>query len=160
MFTSSLQYYKILKYGTSQVRHLVQGQCKTSQYPNRICCEKKTFYVICACVFCCNCTDMKPRKAQLLRLKTTKGVRVNIIESIAPVWKKIGFLMDLDPKGQEVENIEAEHALKQDDQDICCQEMFKLWLEDPNATWGNLIEILVDSDQEELAEQIKDALNL
>lgn len=68
--------------------------------------------------------------------------------------------MDLDPKGQKVEHIEAEHALKQDGLDICCQEMFKLWLEDPNATWGNLIEILVDSDQEELAEQIKDALNL
>jgi len=71
-----------------------------------------------------------------MRLKTTKGVRVNIIESIAPVWKKIGFLMDLDPKGQKVEHIEAEHALKQDGLDICCQEMFKLWLEDPNATWG------------------------
>lgn len=95
-----------------------------------------------------------------MRLKTTKGVKVNIIESIAPVWKKIGFLMDLDAKGQKVEHIEAEHALKQDGLDICCQEMFKLWLEDPNATWGNLIEILVDSDKEELAEQIKDALNL
>jgi len=33
-------------------------------------------------------------KQQLMTLKTTKGER---IESIAPVWKDVGFLMDLDP---------------------------------------------------------------
>jgi len=33
-------------------------------------------------------------KQQLMKLKTTKGER---IESIAPVWKDVGFLMDLDP---------------------------------------------------------------
>jgi len=52
----------------------------------------------------------------MMRLKTTKGDRVNIIKSIAPVWKKVGFLVCLNRKGQEVEHIEAEHAHKCDGQ--------------------------------------------
>ena len=55
MFTSSLQYYKILKYRTSQVRYSVQGPRQVkSQYPNRTVVKRILFYVICACVFCCN----------------------------------------------------------------------------------------------------------
>ena len=103
---------------------------------------------------------MKPRMAQLMKLKSTKGERVNIIESIAPVWQKVGFLMDLDPNGQKVERIEAEHAHKHNGPDTCCREMFKLWLDSPNATWGNLIELLVDSEFKELAGQVKNALGL
>ena len=105
-------------------------------------------------------TDVKPRIAQLMRLKTAKGDRVNIMESIAPVWKKFGFLMDLDSNGQKVNRIEAEHAHKRNGQDICCQELFTLWLDGPDATWGNLIELLVDSEHKELAEKVKDALVL
>jgi len=71
---------------------------------------------------------MKPRIAQLMRLNTTKGKRVNIMEAIAPVWKKVGLLMDLDPVGRKVERIEAEHAHKWSGLDICCQEIFKLSL--------------------------------
>ena len=109
-------------------------------------------------VFCV--PDMKPRMAQLMKLKTTKGERVNIIESIAPVWKDVGFLMDLDPEGQKVKHIEAEHAHKLNGLRICCREMFQLWLDSPDATWGNLIELLVDSEHRELAKQVKDALGL
>ena len=104
--------------------------------------------------------DMKPRMAQLMKLKTTKGERVNIIESIAPVWKDVGYLMDLDPEGRKVEHIEAEHAHKPNGLHICCREMFKLWLDSPDATWQNVIELLVDSEQQVLAEQVKDALGL
>ena len=96
--------------------------------------------------------------AQLMKLKTKKGERVNIIESIAPVWKKVGFLMDLDEMGQKVEHIEAEH--KQNGLDVCCREMFKLWLNSGDASWGNLIELLVDSERKQVAEQLKDALGL
>jgi len=103
---------------------------------------------------------MKPRMAQLMKLKTTKGERVNIVESITPVWKDVGYLMDLDPEGRKVEHIEAEHAHKQNGLRICCQEMFKLWLDSPDATWQNLIELLVDSERQVLAEQVKDALGL
>ena len=95
-----------------------------------------------------------------MKLKTTKGERVNIIQSIASVWQKVGFLMDLDPNGQKVERIEAEHAHKQNGPDTCCREMFKLWLDSPDATWGNLIELLVDSEFKELAGQVKSALGL
>ena len=95
-----------------------------------------------------------------MKLKTTKGERVNIIESIAPVWKDVGYLMDLDPEGRKVKHIEAEHAHKQNGLCICCQEMFQLWLDSPHATWGSLIELLVDSEQQVLAEQVKDALGL
>ena len=98
--------------------------------------------------------------AQLMRLKTTKGERVNIIESVAGVWKDVGFLMDLDPEGRKVDHIEAEHAHKQNGLHVCCREVFKLWLDSPDATWGNLIELLVDSERKQLAEQVKDALDL
>ena len=111
-------------------------------------------------ILCSECTGKKPRIAQLMKLKTTKGERVNIMESIAPSWKKLGFLMDLDSSGQKVENIEAEHAHKQNGQDICCQKLFTLWLDGPDATWGNLIELLVDLEQNELAKQVRDALGL
>ena len=103
---------------------------------------------------------MKPRIAQLMKLTTTKGERVNIIEMIAPVWKDVGLLMDLDPNGQKVRNIEAEHAHKHNGLHICCREMFQLWLHSPDANWRNLIELLVDSEHKELAKQVENVLGL
>lgn len=103
---------------------------------------------------------MKPRIAQLIQLKTAKGDRVNIMEAIAPGWKKFGLLMDLDSTRQKVRHIEAEHAHKQNGQDICCQELFTVCLDGADATWRNLIELLVDSEQGELAKQVRDALGL
>ena len=41
-----------------------------------------------------------------------------------------------------------------------CMELFTLWLDGPDATWGNLIELLVDLEQNELAKQVRDALGL
>ena len=104
--------------------------------------------------------DTKPRIAQLMKLKTTKGERINIIESIAPDWKDVGFHMDLDPEGRKINSIEAEHAHKQNGLHVCCRETFKLWLDSPDATWGNLIELLVDSGQKQLAKDVRDALGL
>jgi len=69
-----------------------------------------------------------------MNLKTMKRDRVNVIKSIAPVWKDVGLLMDLDPDGQKVASIEAEH--KQNCPDTCCQQLLALWLETPDATWG------------------------
>ena len=104
--------------------------------------------------------DSKPRMAQLMRMKSSKGEKVEIIKTIAPDWKQVGFLMDLDPNGQKVECIEADHGHKRNCSVICCQEMFRLWLDSPDATWGNLIELLIDSEHKELAEQVKNALDL
>jgi len=96
--------------------------------------------------------------AQLMRLKTSKGHKVEIVKTIAPDWQQVGYLMDLDRNGQKIRCIEAEHAHKLNGPIICCQKLFTLWLNSPKATWGNLIELLIDSDYEQLAEQVKNAL--
>ena len=93
-------------------------------------------------------------------LKNAKGEKVEIIKTVAPDWKEVGFLMDLDPKGRKITNIEAEHGLKRNGPVVCCREMFILWLDQPDASWGNLIQLLVDAEQKDLAEQVKDALGL
>ena len=98
--------------------------------------------------------------AQLMRMKSSKGEKVEIIKTIAPDWKQVGYLMDLDPKGHTVECIEADHAHERNRSLSCCQEMFRLWLDSPDATWGNLIELLTDSEHKELAEQVKNSLGL
>ena len=98
--------------------------------------------------------------AQLMKLKTTKGRKVEIIKKIAADWKEFGFLMDLDPEGKQVVTIEAENVHKRNGLFICCQEIFMLWLKKRDATWGNLIELLYDSEHKDLAEQVKDALGL
>ena len=112
------------------------------------------------CMLFSTCTDTKPTMAQLMRMKTSKGTKVEIIKAIGPDWKEFGFLMDLDPKGKIVSSIEAENAHKRNGQFICCQETFMRWLEKPEATWGYLIELLNDAEQKDLAEQVKDALGI
>ena len=100
---------------------------------------------------------MKPSMAQLTLLKNAKGEKVEIIETIASDWKKVGFLMDLDPKGRKIANIEAD---KRNGLVDCCRKMFLLWLDQPDASWENLLELLVDAEQKDLVEQVKDALGL
>ena len=104
--------------------------------------------------------DMKPSMAQLTMLKNTRGEKVEIIKTIASDWTEVGFLMDLDPKGRKIANIEAEHAHKRNGPVVCCREIFILWLDRPDATWENLIRLLVDAEQKDLAERVKDALGL
>ena len=49
---------------------------------------------------------------------------------------------------------QAEYAHKQNGQDICYQEMLTVRLDHPDATWGNLMELLVDLEQIESAEHV------
>ena len=102
---------------------------------------------------------MKPRIAQLMNLRNDKEEKIDIINTIAPDWMEVGFLMDLDPIGTKIANIEAEHAHKRNGPVICCRAMFALWLDRPDATWGSLIKLLIDSERKHLAEQVKDALS-
>ena len=102
--------------------------------------------------------DTNPRIAQLMRLKTAEGEKVEIIKSLTPQWRQLGLLMDFDKDGRTVDLIETEYQMK--GQTVCCQEVFKLWLKGPDATWGNLIELLMDCEQTSLVEQVKDALGL
>ena len=85
---------------------------------------------------------------------------MDIIKSIAPRWKQAGVYLDFDPDGNELDLIEADHKLY--GSIICCQEMFKRWLAGGGvpATWGNLIEVLEDSQETHLVEQVKNALGL
>jgi len=102
--------------------------------------------------------DTNPRIAQLIKLKNAKGEKLEVVKSLTPHWRQLGLLMDFDKDGRTVDLIEAEHQMK--GQTVCCQEVFKLWLKGPDATWGNLIELLIDCEQTTLAEQVKDALGL
>ena len=69
-------------------------------------------------------------------------------------------MMNLDPNARKVKCIEADHGHKQNGSIICCQEIFRLWLDSPDATWGNLIELLNDSEHTALAEQVENTLGL
>ena len=100
--------------------------------------------------------DTTPRIAQLMKLKTAKGEKLEIIKSLTPQWRQLGLLMDFDKDGQTVDIIEAENQMK--GQAVCCQELFKLWLKGPDATWGNLIELLIDCEQTALAKEVIDTL--
>ena len=92
-------------------------------------------------------------------LKSLEGViKVKVIETVAPDWKNIGILMNLDPNARKVECIEADSAHKRNGSIICCQEIFRLWLDSPDATWGNLIGLLIDAEYTTLAEQVKNTL--
>ena len=102
---------------------------------------------------------MKPRMAQLTSLRSVKGEKIEIIKTIAPDWMEVGLLMDLDPMGRTVANIEAEHAHKRNGPVYCCRTMFRIWLDRPDATWGSLIKLLIDSEQKHLADQVNDALS-
>ena len=83
-----------------------------------------------------------------------KGEKLEIIRSLTPQWRQLGLLMDFD----KLDLIKAEY--QSEGQAACCEEVFKLWLKGPDATWGNLIELLIDCEQTVLAEQVKDALGL
>ena len=52
------------------------------------------FCFVHAYILCSNCTDMKSTMAQLMRLKTIKGRKVEIINTISADWKEFAFLMD------------------------------------------------------------------
>ena len=96
-------------------------------------------------------------------LKTAKGERVNIIESLAPQWKQFGLCLDFDRTGRQLDLIEAENAHESHRVVACCREMFKHWLEGNGVqpvTWRTLIELLDHCNELFLVEQIEDALKL
>ena len=91
-------------------------------------------------------------------MKTTTGEKVQIIDSVAPQWKKLGALLDFDAEGRTLSLIEADH--RQEGHFACCQKMFMDWLKGKGkeATWEVLLDLLVDIDQSELTRKVKNAL--
>ena len=108
-------------------------------------------------------SDSKPRLVELATLKTRKGERVNIIESLAPQWKQFGVYLDFDDTGRHLDLIETKHAHKSHCVVACCQDMFTHWLEGNGVqpvTWQTLIELLDHCNKLFLVEQIENALKL
>ena len=103
-------------------------------------------------------SDSQPTIAQLLLLKTADG-KIRIISRLAPRWRDLGYIMNFDDTGAEIETIEQKYR---GDPKECCQAMFQLWLNGNGirpCTWGTLIELLEDCEQEALAEDIQSALS-
>ena len=103
--------------------------------------------------------DTQPTLAQLLLLKTADGKKIKIISELAPCWRDLGFLMNFDLRGKEVETIEQKYR---GDPKNCCRAMFQHWLDGNGVrpcTWGTLIELLEDCDQVALVQEIQSALS-
>ena len=102
----------------------------------------------------------KPTLAQLMKMTTTTGEKIQIINSVAPQWKQLGALLDFDAEGRTLSLIEAD--CQQEGHIACCQKMFMHWLngKGKETTWKVLLELLEDIDQSELARKVKNALYL
>ena len=91
-------------------------------------------------------------------LKTASGVKIKIIDRLAPKWNRFGILLAFDDEGTQVETIDKKHR---GDPAACCQAMFQHWLSGNGRkplSWRTLIELLEDSDQEVLAGEVQSAL--
>ena len=104
-------------------------------------------------------SDSPPTIAQLLRLKTAAGEKVRIISRLAPSWRNLGYIMNFDSTGAKIESIEKKYR---GDPEDCCRAMFQHWLSGNGVrpcSWGTLIELLEDCDQQALLEEIQSALS-
>ena len=88
--------------------------------------------------------------AQLIRIK---GSKVEVLKTIAPFWKKLGFLMDLDPKGRKL------HALRQRIH-IRAMVNSSAVKKSSNNGWKNQMPPGENVVQKDLAKQIENALDL
>ena len=94
------------------------------------------------------------------KLKLLKGPgdqKVNIVASVAEKWKDIGFQLDFDATGQQLDEIETGC---EKDPSSCCQAMFQHWLmgNGVEQTWGKLLEILKDCELGTLADDVEKVL--
>jgi len=102
----------------------------------------------------------KPNLAELRSLKCHDQTKIEIINSIAPVWKDFGTLLDFDDVGNKIDVIEATYRIQ--GPVTCCTEMFKAWLKGDGkqqpASWNLLVGLLEDFEHKFLAQQVKAAL--
>ena len=101
----------------------------------------------------------QPTIAQLSLLKTADGRKIKIISRLAPSWRDLGYIMNFDPTGAEIQSTEQQYCGVPKD---CCRAMFQHWLSGNGVrpcSWGTLIELLEDCDQQALVEEIQSALS-
>ena len=103
-------------------------------------------------------TDSQPTLAKLAVLRTAEGEKIKIIERVAPFWQSLGDQLEFDTRGSKLSLIKADHSTSE----ACCRAMFQHWLNGNGVTpcsWGKLIELLDNLDEEVLAQQIQNALS-
>ena len=89
-------------------------------------------------------------------LQTRQG-KIKIINRVAPFWHELGFLMNFDKSGTEINTIDQKYR---GDPKDCCQAMFQHWLNGNGVkpcSWRKLIESIDDCEQEALAKEIQSA---
>ena len=104
-------------------------------------------------------TDTPPTLKKLSMMKTAKGKKIRIMETVASKWKRLGDQLEFDELGSKLENIKTKNR---DDPEECCREMFQHWLKGDGVrpcSWRKLIELLEDCDFEVLAEQVNSVFN-
>ena len=104
-------------------------------------------------------SDSPPTLAQLLLLKTAAGGKIRIISQLGPHWRNLGYIMNFDDTGAKIESIEQKYR---GDPEDCCRAMFQHWLNGNGVrpcSWGTLIELLEDCDQQALLKEIQSALS-
>ena len=97
--------------------------------------------------------------AKLTLLKTPGGDKIRIIKTISPRWRDVGDLLEFDTTGAQVNIIHANNVSQ--GVESCCRAMFQHWLEGNGtqpASWSTLLEVLRDSDFNNLAAQLEKAL--
>ena len=107
----------------------------------------------------CTLIDATPTLAMLSVLKIRDGKKIQIIKRMATHWRKIGFLMDFDETGTQLDIIGKNHPF---DAEACCQAVFKHWVKGNGirpCSWRKLIELIDICDQKILAKAIGTALS-
>ena len=90
----------------------------------------------------------KPKLSELCSLKCRDGSNIEIITSIAPMWKDFGVLLEFDDDGTKLNLIEANQRVN--GPAACCTEMFQTWVKGAGrqpASWDLVIELLEDCEQ-------------
>ena len=85
------------------------------------------------------------------------GRKFRVVESIGSEWEEVAKALDM---GQEdIDMIKTRHS---DDDEEACREMLATWLEGNNGevSWTALTQALIDAGLPELADNLKDILNL
>ena len=101
-----------------------------------------------------------PRLSELVLMRTPQGEKVEIIESVAIEWRRLGTMLDFDSVGNRLKLIASE---ERDKPEPCCQSMFQYWLSGKGvqpATWGRLIQMLEDCHFIAVAQRVKEALQI
>lgn len=104
--------------------------------------------------------DDKPKLSELQLLEGRDGGKVRVIEGVAHKWKNMATSLSFD--GPRIESIDM-GALKMTED--ACRKMFVKWLDGDHdlkepVTWATLIRCLIDAGLIDMADKLKEILNV